>query len=139
MGKVNWGRVLLGGLAAGLVIDLSEYVLNTFVWAAQNAAALEALNIQMRANAIPIYLTEGLLRGIAAVWVYAAARPRYGAGAKTATITALGVWVFSYVLPNLDSFATGLFSGRLLCLWTIAGLPEIIVASVVGAALYKEA
>lgn len=28
MGKINWNRVILGGLVAGAIINIFEYVLN---------------------------------------------------------------------------------------------------------------
>jgi hypothetical protein len=31
MGRISWGRALLGGLAAGVVINLSEALLNALV------------------------------------------------------------------------------------------------------------
>ncbi len=139
MGKINWGRVLLGGLLAGVVIDLVDYVIHTYVIAAQDAAAMKALGVQLRPGAIPIFLIEGLVLGIAAIWAYAVARPRYGAGAKTAVITALGIWVIGDVLPGVGDWASGIQPANLLCIGILVGLVEIIVASVAGAALYKEA
>ncbi|HTR48347.1 MAG TPA: hypothetical protein VMM16_13265 [Verrucomicrobiae bacterium] len=139
MGKINWGRVLLGGLVAGVVINVVEYVLNTKVLASENAALMTKLGVQMHANAIPIFVVLGFVLGIATVWAYAVARPRYGAGAKTAVIVALGIWVIGYVIPDVDLWAGGILPKRLLCIGAVVGLVEIIVASVVGAALYKEA
>jgi len=139
MGKINWSRVLLGGLLAGVVIDLADYVLNTYVWAEQNAALMRALGVQLRPNAIPVFLLEGLVLGIALVWAYAVARPRYGAGPKTAVITGLGIWVIGGVLPDVDLWASGILPTRTLCIGTLVGLVLTLVASLAGAALYKEA
>ncbi|HKV03696.1 MAG TPA: hypothetical protein VJO53_01175 [Candidatus Acidoferrales bacterium] len=139
MGKINWGRVILGGLVAGVVINLVEYVSNTYVIATQNDAAMKALGVQLPHNAIPMFLLNGFLLGIAAIWLYAAARPRYGASAKTAAVTALGVWFIGYALPNFGMGASGIFPARLLCIASVIGLVEIILASIAGAAVYKEA
>lgn len=139
MGKINWGRVLLGGLVAGLVINVVEYVLNTQVLASETAALNAKMGVQMRPNAIPIYLLLGFILGIAAIWAYAVARPRYGAGPKTAVIVAIGVWVIGYALPNLEIWLGGILPVRLLCIFTLVGLVELVVASVAGAAVYKEA
>ena len=139
MGKINWGRVLLGGIVAGVVIDLVDYVVNTYVWAQQNDALMKRLNIQLRPHAIPIFLIEGLLLGIAAVWAYSVARPRYGAGPKTAVITALGVWFIGSFLPDLDQWASGILRSRTACEGTLVGLITIVVASLIGASLYREA
>ncbi len=32
MGKINWGRVLLGGLLAGVIVNIFEYVMNVVVF-----------------------------------------------------------------------------------------------------------
>ena len=69
MGKINWGRVLLGGLVAGVVINLVEYVSNVYVFGSQNAAAMNALGIHMVPNAIPMYLLAGFVLGITAIWL----------------------------------------------------------------------
>jgi hypothetical protein len=79
------------------------------------------------------------VRGIAGIWVYAAARPRYGAGAKTAAITGLGFWVLANALPSADSAAIGVFPARLMIVGSLFGLVAFIVASIAGAAVYKEA
>jgi len=139
MGKINWGRVLLGGLVAGVVMDVVDYVLHTYLIAAQDAAMMKALGVQLRPGAIPIFLIEGLVLGIATIWAYGVARPRYGAGPKTAVIVALGVWVIGNVLPNVGDWAEGILAANMLCLGLIIGLVEIVIASVAGAALYQEA
>ena len=139
MGKINWGRVLLGGLVAGVVINIVEYVSNVYVFAAQNDAAMKALGVQLVPNAIPMFLAVGFVLGIATIWLYAAVRPRYGAGAATAVIAALGVWVIGYALPNFEIWLNGIFPARLVCIGTLVGLVEIIVAGVAGSAVYKEA
>jgi hypothetical protein len=139
MGKINWGRVLLGGVVAGVVVDLVNYVLNTYVWQQQTAALMSSLHIQLRPHAIPVFLLEGLLLGIAAIWAYAVARPRYGAGPKTAVIVGIGVWFIGSLIPSLDNWASGILPSRFTCIEVIAGLVTIVVASLVGASLYKEA
>jgi hypothetical protein len=138
MNKINWGRVLLGGVVAGIVIDVIEYVLHTYVFAQQEAAVAKALGAQMMNGAIPVFLGLGIVTGIVTIWLYAAARPRYGAGAKTAVIIAFAVWILGYAVPNIGLVGGGLSPMRLTCIETIIGLVEIIVATVIGAALYKE-
>lgn len=138
MTKINWGRVLLGGVVAGIVMNLIEYVFHTYVIAGQEGAAMTALGAHMMANAIPIFLALGFVTGIVTIWFYAAARPRYGAGAKTAVMIAIGVWVIAYAIPDIGMAGQGLFPMRLMCLEAVVGLVEIVVATVAGAALYKE-
>ena len=138
MPKINWVRVLLGGLLAGLVINIFEYVTNGVVLAAAWDAAMKALGRHLPMSAIAVFVVGGFISGIAAIWLYAAARPRFGAGPKTAVLTGFAYWVVGYALPYLGQLPLGLFPRRLLVIGCIVGLVEIIVASVVGAWWYKE-
>lgn len=138
MNKINWGRVLLGGIVAGIVMDAIEYVLHTYVIAAQENAAMKALGAQLMNGAIPIFLALGIVTGVVTIWLYAAARPRYGAGAKTAVLIAFAVWIIGYAIPDIGIAGQGLFSMHLMCMEAVIGLVEVIVATVIGAALYKE-
>ncbi|HEY6943759.1 MAG TPA: hypothetical protein VI431_01365, partial [Candidatus Acidoferrum sp.] len=95
MGKMNIGRVILGGLLAGLILNIFEYVLNGVVFASQWDAYMKALGRQMRPNAIPFFIVSTFVAGIGVVWLYAAARPRLGPGAKTAALTGLAYWFFA--------------------------------------------
>jgi hypothetical protein len=47
-------------------------------------------------------------------------------------------WVIGYVFPAVGWGAMGLFPAWLIATSTLAGLLEIVVASVIGAWLYKE-
>ena len=138
MNKINWGRVLLGGLVAGLIMNIVEYVFHTYVIAQQEGEAMNVLNAHMMNGAIPVFLALGFVTGIVAIWLYAAARPRYGAGAKTAVLIAIGVWILGYAIPDIGVAFEGLSPMRLMCLEAVVGLVEVIVATVAGAALYME-
>jgi hypothetical protein len=80
----------------------------------------------------------GFLLGIAAVWIYAAIRPRYGAGPSTAVRAGLAAWALAVFLANLSSYALGLFPVRLLVITAVVALGEILVATLVGAWVYSE-
>lgn len=138
MGKINWGRVIAGGLVAGIVINVFEYVTNGKVLAADWAAAMQNLGRQMPPSAVPIFIVWGFLMGIAAIWLYAAARTRFGPGPGTAVLTGFAFWVIGYLFPNLVNWALAIFPSRLLTITTVVGLVEIIVASLAGASIYKE-
>jgi hypothetical protein len=81
----------------------------------------------------------GFAYGIFAVWLYAAIRPRYGAGPKTAVCAGLAVWVAGVLLPNVTFMGVaGLFPSNLTVMTTGAGIVEWVAAALAGAALYKE-
>ena len=138
MGKVNLSRVILGGLLAGAIINFSEFILNEKVMKAQWEEAMKALGKSMPqgGSVMTVWIVWGFVVGIAAVWLYAAIRPRYGAGAATAARAGVVVWFFSCLLTSIAMQNMGLFPINVLVLvWVFV---ESIVATVAGAWLYKE-
>lgn len=140
MGKINWARVLLGGLLAGVVVNVFEGVVGTFLME-EYKAALTALGKTMSESPalMAFFLAFGFVYGIFAVWLYAAIRPRYGAGPRTAVCAGFAVWFIGYLLPTFGYAAVGLFPNRLLAIGAVNGLVETILGTLVGAWLYKEA
>lgn len=84
MGRINWTRVILGGLVAGVIINIFEFVLNGVVLAKDMEAATRALGREIGGSQLAMFVVWGFLVGIFAIWLYAAIRPRYGVGWKTA-------------------------------------------------------
>jgi len=139
MGGINFGRVVLGGLLAGLVIDASEYLLNEVVLGEQMDAAMQRLNLPpVGGGAIGVFVVLGFALGIATIWFYAAIRPRFGAGVRTALCAGSAVWFFAYLYPSIGLGVLGFFPAGLMTLAVIWGLVELLVAAVAGAWLYKE-
>jgi len=141
MGKMNGGRIILGGLVAGLVINLFEFVLNAIVLDKDWALAMAALGkpAQFGVGQIVVFNLTGFVTGIFAVWLYAAIRPRYGAGPKTAAIAAFAVWGMAYVLSGIGPLTMGLFPARLVLIGFAVGLAEVLIGTELGAGLYREA
>lgn len=140
MGKINMGRVILGGLLAGLVIDIGETVLNAVILGKDWEAAMQALNRPtMGGGAIALFMILGFALGIAMVWTYAAIRPRFGPGPKTAICAGLLVWFFSYFYPSVGLSAMDIFPTKLIVVGVVWGIFETAIASVAGAWAYKEA
>src|SRR5438105_3767070 len=111
MTSINWTRVLLGGLVAGVIIDVSEGLLNGVFLAADWANAMKALNKpEISGSSIAAFNVMGLAIGIFTVWLYAAMRPRFGPGPKTALGAGLATWVIGYVLPSVAPWVLHLYS-----------------------------
>lgn len=139
MGRINLMKVVAGGLLAGVVINVSEFVLTGVVLAADMQAAIKQLNLPpIGVSALAVFVFLGFLLGIATVWLYAAIRPRYGAGPKTALCAGSAVWFLAYAYPSAGFQAMGLFPTRLLLIGVVWGLVELLVAAVAGAWLYRE-
>ena len=139
MRGINTTRVVIGGIVAGLVINVSEFILNMVVLGADLNAAMSRLNLPpVGGQAIPVFVVLGFALGIATVWLYAAIRPRYGAGPKTALYAGAAVWFFAYLYSGVGMMVMGVFPGRLMAVGMIWGLGEVLLASVAGAFLYAE-
>src|SRR2546430_16887762 len=85
MGKINMQKVLIGGLGAGLGLNVIDFVMFGVVLKAQMAAAMQALGKPAMSNAqIPWFVFLDFVGGIAMGGVYAAMRPSFGGGQGTA-------------------------------------------------------
>ena len=139
MGKINVARVVLGGLLAGLVINIGEFVLNSYVVAEESAALMERLGLRpIGIHQIGVFLAMTFVLGIVIVFVYAAMRPRFGAGVKTAIIAGVTVWIVA-MFAQVADLVMGILGANLLILIGIWSLVEMTVASIVGAWVYQEA
>lgn len=140
MNKINFPRVLLGGLVAGLVMNIGEFLLNDVVLGQQMKDFMARLRLPDPGSsflAVAVILT--FIMGVVIVWVYAAMRPRLGPGPKTAICAGVIAWLFACMY-------CGIINGMILQVprnMMILGLSwcfiEYIVAAVAGAWLYKEA
>jgi hypothetical protein len=140
MGKINFGRVIIAGLVGGIVGDLLAFLVDGLLLAPQWADGMKALgHSDLSMNAWIWFNLLGLVSGIGTLWIYAAIRPRFGAGVKTAVYAGVVAWIIGVVVPN-GSFmgAAGLFPHQLMIMTSTGGLFEFVVGAIAGAALYKE-
>jgi len=75
-----------GGLVAGIVVNISEFLLNGVVLKKDYEIIMKSMNkpTEMTALQGTVWIVYCFVVGIAAVWLYAAIRSRYGASAGTA-------------------------------------------------------
>lgn len=140
MGKINWGRVVLGGLLAGVVLNVYDWLMNGVILMNAWTAALQALGKgQMGGSTVAWFVVCDFLLGIWTLWLYAGIRPRYGAGPKTALIAGLGAWALYGFINTLSAGAMGLLPASLFHWNLIGALIVYPLAAMAGAALYKEA
>ena len=141
MTKTNMARVVLGGILAGLVLNILGFLVDGVLLAPQWNAAMSALGRsgEITVNQIVGFNILGFCYGIAVVWLYAAIRPRYGSGPKTAITAGLALWVGGVLLPNVGFMSVnGLFPVNLTIMTTLGGIVECVAAALAGAAVYKE-
>jgi len=138
---INTGKVVAGGLVAGLVANAIDFVTNTYILAADMEAWAASHNID------PATLTSGAVAGtwvaidfvygLLLVFTYAAMRPRFGPGVRTAIIAGLVVFLApTIVLAGFTQM--GMLTTAMFVKGTIAAIVSTTAASVAGAAIYKE-
>jgi hypothetical protein len=140
MGRINYGRVILGGIVGGIVGGLLDWFFQGVLLGQLWTDAMKSINRpNAYSGAFLFYLfLVACLYGILVVLTYAAIRPRFGAGVRTAVYAGL-LWSFDGFLTNMMNAVTGIYSTRLMLYSALFGMVEVVVGAIVGAALYKEA
>lgn len=135
---MNTGGVIKGGLLAGLILNVGEMILNGALLAEQWQAIETRLGMGNEGGVIAFYVVGAFAIGLVGVWLYAAARPRLGAGPATAIQIGLVLWLLGWVMPTLPMMIGGVFPAGMALIALFWGLVEVPLAVVAGAWLYKE-
>ncbi|MEO8194208.1 MAG: hypothetical protein ABI681_10165 [Gemmatimonadales bacterium] len=141
---MNTKKVLIGGLVAGVVVNIFDYlsyglILGDAMRAEANAfkAGLGDQMMQMSGGQMAAYVVMDLIVGIILVWTYAAIRPRFGPGAKTAIYAAIPFWLFGSIVSS-GFMQMGMMSSGTWWTLGIIWLVCLIVSTAAGAWLYTE-
>lgn len=136
MKRINWSRVLVCGLLAGIV----WIVLGSVVTALLGREFAALPNNRLGAPTpgfVMVNVALDLLEGISILWLYAAIRPRFGPGVKTALIVAFAWW-FIVSLGDATWCSFGFFPPRTVIPLMVGTLPALTLATVAGARFYRE-
>ncbi len=139
---INTQKVLIGGLAAGVVMNVIDFVSNTYILGARMKAESDAFkpglsDQMMSSSSIAGYIVMDFVLGILLVWTYAAIRPRFGPGMKTATYAAVLFWLLAGIFMS-GFMHMGMMSAGLWWTFAFIGLVNFWVSAWVGARLYSE-
>lgn len=139
---INTGKVVAGGIAAGVVINVIDFVVHSFVLQERMKAEMDAVSPSLSmamdgTTSMVAFIVCGFVLGILLVWVYAAMRPRFGPGSGTAVKAALTVWLPSSIAWSSWSLA-GVISWNSYAMAAVAGLVTQLIAANVGAMIYTE-
>jgi hypothetical protein len=141
MGKINWIRVLLGGLVAGVVFNVFYFAVYGLVVGRSLSATLQAVGQPMQATVgtTVVMVVASLLGGIVIIWLYAAIRPRYGPGPGTAALAGVAAGLLAGVLPDIGwGLMLRLIPARVWVGDAVFTLVVSVIASLLGAWIYKE-
>jgi hypothetical protein len=139
VGSINTAGVIKGGLVAGLIINISQTLLNVPVLGPQMEARMAALNLPpVGGSTIAVFVVMSFVLGILMVWLYAAVRPRLGPGPATATCVGLLIWTFIHLWGGLGMALMGFMSWNIALIAMAWGLAESVLAAIAGAYFYRE-
>jgi hypothetical protein len=138
MGRINTARVVLGGLLAGVVSNVSGILLAHYILGDEVRALLQRLHVQPGTGTALLHVSMRLALGLGVVWLYAAVRPRFGPGPRTAMLAGLVMWLLTDAFSFLGISSYGLYSNRGLAIAAAWGLVELQVMALLGAYFYRE-
>lgn len=139
MGGINVGRLILGSVVAGVVIFVIEGAASaTYIAELTRILHEHNLAFSMDATGMVFGALNSLLVGFGLIFFYAASRPRFGAGVRTAIIVAVVLFLTGFIVSLIGYNMIGLYPPKLLMQWGAIGLVEMIIACIAGAWLYRE-
>ena len=141
MQGMNWSRIWLGGLAAGVVMNLIDAAVNGFLlasrWERESEALRPGLMSRMATTSTIGWIVFDFALGVLLVWLYAAIRPRYGPGPRTALIAGMVLWLATHLAFASLAFM-GMFSPGLVLASSVGGILSAAAGAYVGGMIYRE-
>jgi hypothetical protein len=139
---INTQKVVVGGIVAGVVMIVIDFVSNMFILGARMKAESDAFkpglaDQMMQGSAVITNIVMNLILGIALVWTYAAIRPRFGPGLKTATYVAVLFWILAGIFYS-GYMHMGMMSAGLWWSFAFVGLVNFLLSAWAGAKFYTE-
>jgi hypothetical protein len=141
MPKINWTRWIIGGLVAAVIMFMTDGFFHEKLvktdWQAIYAA-LRAKEPEPHGVNMAYFALFELGRGMITLLLYALMRAFFGAGPKTAVLAAIVGWLAFSVTTPAQFIPLEFISVPLWIKMCAFHLVTSIVATLVGAALYKE-
>ena len=139
---INTSKVVVGGIVAGIIMNVLGFIIQGMLLGKRMMDEMVAAAPTLQgkgedAMAMTCRVLTQFVVGILLVWLYAAMRPRFGAGPKTAMLAAFVVWLCGFLF-YLDWLILGLMSTALYAMMSVAMLISVAIAAWVGAMMYKE-
>lgn len=139
MKGINLTRVLIAGLAAGVVINLGEFILWALLLEERFVEMMAVYGLTEASWAMPAYIIGSFVIGITLAFTYAAIRPRFGPGWQTAAIAGGILWIVGWVMPTIWIGAMGIALGAGTAVLSLAwGLAEVVLAGAAAGWAYQE-
>jgi len=139
---INTTKVVVGGLVAGVVMNVIDFISNSFILGERMKAESDAFkpgmaDQMMGPSTMVSYIVMDFILGIALVWTYAAIRPRFGPGIKTASYVAILFWILAGIFLS-GYMHMGMMSAGLWWTFAFVGLVNFLLSAWAGAKFYTE-
>jgi hypothetical protein len=139
---MNTKKVLIGGFVAAVVMNVIDWLVNGVLLAGRMKAESDAFkpglsDQMMSGSSIFGYIVMDIVLAFALVWTYAAIRPRFGPGIKTASYAALLFWVLTLIFMS-GYMHMGMMSGGLWGMVAVFSLVNYLLSAWAGAKFYTE-
>jgi hypothetical protein len=138
---INTSKVLVGGIVGGIVANVIDFIGNSLILGDLHRADMAKLNPALAATPtggqIAGFVIFDIVWIIATVWIYAAIRPRFGPGPKTAVYAAIASWAIGTSVAGFF-WALHIFGTNVFVATGGVELVNAIVSTLVGAWLYTE-
>lgn len=141
MSKFNWNRIIIGGLIAAVICFLTDGFFHERVVRADWSSVYTALGAREpteSAGSMVYFAIFELGRGLSALFLYALMREPFKPGPKTAAFAGIVSWLAFSLTGPAQFIPLGFYSHAL---WGKVGAFQLvtsIVATIAGAALYKD-
>jgi hypothetical protein len=142
--RINTGRVVGGGLLAGLIMNIVDTFFNGFLVGLRLQAEGRALNAALMqrpgltASSFGGWIVVDFLSGILLVWLYAAVAPRFGRGTRTALLAAF-MFCFATHLYFASYAFDELYTWGLIVISSVGGLVGALIGAYFGCRVYRDA
>ena len=139
---MNTQKIIVGGLAAGVVLNIIDWLGYGVILADRLKGEMDAFkpglsDVMAGGRSIAMAVVTDFVIGILLVWTYAAIRPRFGPGPSTAAAAAVLFWFIGSLL-NAGYLHMGMMSMGTWWTFAIIWLVNLLLAAFIGAKLYTE-
>ena len=139
---INTSKVVVGGLVAGIVMNVLGYLGQGMLLGERMMSEMIAVAPSLEGRGMGTGVLTGRVLtqfavGFLLVWLYAAMRPRFGPGMKTAALAAFPVWLCGFLF-YLDWLYLDMMSPTTYALMSIMMIIILLIAAGLGAMIYKE-
>jgi hypothetical protein len=140
MGRINYTRVAAGTIVAAAFYFLADGLIHGAILGSQHMEAITAAGKPVRhdATSFAYFVAFDLGKGLVAVLLYAATRPRFGAGVKTAVRAGLLAWFAIEALPQIAAMPFPFYEKPFYWKWIALEIVPMVAGAVLGAWVYKE-